>query len=210
MKKFLLLVIYGVGAGLFARFFSAPLYYVFLILFFGGLTVLVFGGRWLQRNSALKDMFWLISSFLWLANIFGFIANGLNFTLGIFLTFLVVFLILWMGLSRVERSVPATSASVQLSEPPQTTPVVVQPDARRTFVYGFSGALIIAEFFWAVAFLPFEHLTLAGLVFIIFYLIWTIFYHHFQESLSREILFKNLAFGVAMIAVLLLSVKWQP
>jgi len=184
MKKLLLLVIYGVGAGLFAGFFSAPLYHILVFLFFGGLVVLVFSGRWPERDPALKDMFWLVSSFLWLADIFGFVANGLDFTLGIFLAFLAAFLILWAGLPRAGR--------------------------RRTFVYGFSGALIAAEFFWAAAFLPFGYLTLAGLVFIVFYLIWAIFHHHLRGNLNREIILKNLSFGAALFTVLLLSAKWQP
>lgn len=184
MKKLLLLVLYGSGAFLFARFFSAPLYYILAVLFFGGLIVLIFSGHWPEREPVLKDMFWLVSSFLWLANIFGFLAMGLDFTLGIFSAFMAAFLILLGGL-----------------------PV---QDRRRVFIFGFFGALIIAEFFWAAAFLPFGYLTLAGLVFVIFYLIWTIFYHYLQGNLNREIIFKNLAFGAALMAVLLLSTKWQP
>jgi len=194
MKKILLLTVYGIGAFLFARFFSVSLYYILAILFFGGLAVLIFSGRWPRQEPVLKDMFWLLSSFLWLANIFGFLAMGLNFTLGIFLAFMAAFLILLGGLP----------VSFRLTE---AGPV---RGRRRVFIYGFTGAFIIAEFFWAAAFLPFGYLTLAGLVFIVFYLIWTIFYHYLQENLNREIIFKNLAFGAALFAVLLLSAKWQP
>lgn len=205
MKKLLLSVLYGIGAFLFAGFFSAPFYHILLILFFGGLMVLVFSGRWLAREPALKDMFWLISSFLWLANVFGFVANGLNFTWGIFLTFLFAFLILWLGLPRVGRpGVKTLSSDIHRQD------MVLAPSRRRTFVYGLTGALIVAEFFWTAAFLPFSYLTLAGLLFVVFYLIWTIFYHYLRDDLSREVVFKNLAFGTALFAVLLLSTKWQP
>lgn len=184
MKKILLLVFYGVGAFLFVGFFPIFLRYILLILFSAGLAVFLFSARWSVWDRSLKDLFWLVASFLWLANIFSFFAAGLNFSLGVFLVFIIVFFALFLGLSG--------------------------RGGRGVFICGFCGALVISEFFWAVAFLPFGYLTLSGLVFVVFYLVWTVFLNHLKGSLGKEIIFKNLAFSAAMMVILLLSTRWQP
>ncbi|MDP1629720.1 MAG: hypothetical protein Q8L57_03820, partial [bacterium] len=89
MRKILLLIFYAAGAFLFIRFFIAPLYHILAVLFFGGLIVLIFFSRRAGPDSDFLNIMRLVSVFLWLADIFGFVSFGtLNFTLGIFLVFL--------------------------------------------------------------------------------------------------------------------------
>ncbi len=220
MRKLFLVLLYGGGAGLFSVFFSAPFNYIFAVLFLAGLAVLVFSGRWPQRESALNDMFWLVSFFLWLANIFGLLANGLDFTLGIFLAFSAAFLAFWGGLPRtggpgattllLSSGTHSQDKAINAKDNIEFCNRVVAPGGRKNFVYGFTGALIVAEFFWAAAFLPFGYLTIAGLVFVAFYLIWMISRHYFLQSLNPEVVFRNLTFGAALFAILFLSARWQP
>ncbi|MDP1629059.1 MAG: hypothetical protein Q8L57_00405, partial [bacterium] len=192
-------------------FFIAPLYHILAVLFFGGLIALIFFSRRAGPDSDFLNTTRLVSVFLWLADIFGLVSFGtLNFTLGIFLVFLIGFFALWTGLTgQAPHNNSAPARPALLGEAREQVRYTGQ-GRRRIIVFSFGGGLILAEFFWVLNFLPFGFLTLGGIAFVIFYLIWIILYYYFRDNLSRQIILKNAVFSAALILILLLTTKWQP
>lgn len=188
MNDWWLKIFYGSGAFFFIKFFLPPLFYILIILLLAGFAILILKGG---HSRFWKEFFLLISVFLWLFNIFSFSVLNWPFSLCLFFVFWVIFVALLIELSFLSRF-------FSLSK-----------NRRQKLVYAFSGALIMSEFFWATSFLPFGHLILASLSFIVFYFIWDIFSQYWLGNLNKQAVLKNLIFSSALIIILLLTTKWQ-
>ncbi|MCK5081047.1 MAG: hypothetical protein KAQ63_02695, partial [Candidatus Moranbacteria bacterium] len=70
-------------------------------------------------------------------------------------------------------------------------------------------ALIMAQFFWGIIFLPFGYLTLGGLALIIFYEFWDIIRLHIRGELTSRKIVLNCITGIILLVGVLFTAQWE-
>jgi len=74
---------------------------------------------------------------------------------------------------------------------------------RRSLIYAFSTALVVAEFIWVLCFLPLEYFVAGLLITILFYTLWGLIHHQFEGSLNYKIVLEYLLVALIIFIFIL-------
>ena len=82
--------------------------------------------------------------------------------------------------------------------------------ADKTFAfYSFLFGFLVAEIFWAMSFLPANHLTVGSITLCLCYSFWSILQDRLESKLTRKSVFLNLLFFSATIVIIFATSKWN-
>jgi len=82
--------------------------------------------------------------------------------------------------------------------------------ADKTFAfYSFLFGLLVAEIFWAMSFLPANHLTVGSIILCFCYAFWSILQERLESKLTRKSVFFKLLFFVVAAGIILATSKWS-
>ena len=80
----------------------------------------------------------------------------------------------------------------------------------RTFIfYSFLFGFLVAEIFWAMSFLPANHLTVGSIILCLCYSFWNILLNRLNSKLTKKSAFLNLLFLVVAAIIILATSKWS-
>lgn len=153
-----------------------------------GLLFFIYENHFPQKHSIfLEELFVLVTGFLVLLGIAGvnFYFN-LDWWIGSTLVFVLFFFIFSQQFYKMKRG------------------------DRRELLYAAAGSLIVFEFFWIALFWPVHFLTLAVIVFAVFYVVYMISNLTFAGHLTRRKVYFHVFFMLALVLSALLSSAWQP
>lgn len=81
--------------------------------------------------------------------------------------------------------------------------------ADKTFVfYSFLFGFLVAEIFWAMSFLPTNHLTVGSITLCLCYSFWNILRDRLKNEFTKKSVSSNLAFFIIAASVVLATSKW--
>ena len=70
-------------------------------------------------------------------------------------------------------------------------------------------AFLLAQFLWAVALLPLGPINAAGLMILISYVLIDFLSHHFRGTITRKLVFRNIALFVLLLVLILGTAQWE-
>ena len=80
----------------------------------------------------------------------------------------------------------------------------------KTFAfYSFLFGFLITEIFWAMSFLPANHLTVGSTVLCLYYSFWNILQDRIESKLTKKSVFLNLLFLAVTVIIILATSKWK-
>ena len=80
----------------------------------------------------------------------------------------------------------------------------------KTFAfYSFLFGFLVAEIFWAMSFLPANHLTVGSIILCLCYSFWNILQDRLESKLTKKSVFLNLLFLAVAVIIILATSKWD-
>ncbi len=80
---------------------------------------------------------------------------------------------------------------------------------KRPHLVSLAAAFVLFEFLWAVALMPLSPINAASLMALIFYVLFDFLRHHFQGTITRQLVFKRIAIFVLLLILILGTSGWK-